>query len=97
MSAETMENQTAEKGKRGIPKLREGRVVSSKMSKTVVVEVSALKSHRRYGKFVRETKRYFAHDERNECGVGDRVLIREVRPLSKLKRWRVQTIVEKAA
>lgn len=81
---------------RGKAKIREGVVISNKMDKTVVVSVSRLVKHPRYKKFVKQRKRYKAHDEENRCNVGDQVLIAETRPLSKDKRWRVQKIVEKA-
>ncbi len=91
-----MEAEVSNESKRGLPKYREGYVVSSKMNKSVVVEVVSLKAHPSYGKYVRRTKRYMAHDENNSCSVGDRVKIAETRPLSKIKRWRVQSIIEKA-
>ncbi len=78
------------------PKTREGFVVSNAMDKTVVVNVRRRIKHPRYRKYVRVNKRYMAHDERNECQVGDRVVICESRPLSKRKRWRVRAIVERA-
>ncbi len=81
---------------RGNTKVREGVVVSSAMDKTVVVTVSRLVKHPRYKKYVKRRKRFKAHDEKNECGVGDRVTIAETRPLSKQKRWRIQKVVEKA-
>jgi small subunit ribosomal protein S17 len=81
---------------RGKAKVREGVVVSDKMDKTVVVSVSRLVKHPRYKKYVKQRKRYKAHDEENRCSVGDQVVIAETRPLSKDKRWRVQRIVEKA-
>lgn len=81
---------------RGKIKIREGVVVSNKMDKTVVVSVSRLVKHPRYKKYVKQRKRYKAHDEENRCNVGDQVLIAETRPLSKDKRWRVQRVVEKA-
>ena len=81
---------------RGKPKVREGIVVSDKMDKTVVVAVDRLVRHARYRKYIRRRAHYKAHDESNDCGVGDRVLIAETRPLSKQKRWRVRTILEKA-
>ncbi|NUS71983.1 MAG: 30S ribosomal protein S17 [Corynebacteriales bacterium] len=84
---------TAERARR---KVREGYVVSDKMDKTVVVEVEDRVKHRLYGKVMRRTKKYKAHDERNECGIGDRVLLMETRPLSATKRWRVVEILEKA-
>ena len=77
-------------------KVREGLVVSDKMDKTVVVEVEDRVKHPKYGKVIRRTKRYKAHDAENACGVGDRVLLMETRPLSATKRWRVSQILEKA-
>jgi small subunit ribosomal protein S17 len=77
-------------------KTREGLVVSDKMDKTVVVSVEDRRKHARYGKVMRQTARLKAHDENNECGVGDRVQIMETRPLSATKRWRVVSILEKA-
>ena len=73
-----------------------GTVVSDKMDKTVVVQVERLTLHTRFKKYVRRRKRYKAHDERNECRMGDRVLIVETRPLSKEKCWRVLKTLEKA-
>jgi small subunit ribosomal protein S17 len=78
-------------------KKREGTVVSAKMRKTVVVMVERLVQHPAYGKRVRQRQRFKAHDEKGQCGEGDRVLIVESRPLSKDKRWRVSRIVAKAA
>ncbi|MCX6398076.1 MAG: 30S ribosomal protein S17 [Propionibacteriales bacterium] len=77
-------------------KVREGLVVSDKMDKTVVVTVEDRVKHALYGKVLRRTSKLKAHDEQNECGIGDRVLIMETRPLSATKRWRVVQIVEKA-
>ena len=77
-------------------KVRVGKVVSDKMDKTVVVIVEDSVAHPLYGKIVKRTYRLKAHDEMNECGVGDRVKVMETRPLSKDKRWRVVEIVEKA-
>ena len=77
-------------------KTREGLVVSDKMDKTVIVEVEDRVKHALYGKVMRRTSKLKAHDEQNECGIGDRVLIMETRPLSATKRWRVIQIVEKA-
>jgi len=77
-------------------KVREGLVVSDKMDKTVVVEVEDRVKHPKYGKVIRRTKRYKAHDAENACGVGDRVLLMETRPLTATKRWRVSQILEKA-
>lgn len=82
---------------RGLSKTEEGVVISSKMDKTIVVAVTVQKKHKAYGKYMQRTKRYYAHDEKNECQVGDRVQIVETRPLSKLKRWRVREIVKKAS
>ncbi len=81
---------------RGYRKVREGVVVSDKMDKTVVVAVEDRFKHPLYGKVVRRTSKLKAHDEPNACGVGDRVLIMETRPLSATKRWRVVEILEKA-
>ncbi|ACZ01729.1 MULTISPECIES: 30S ribosomal protein S17 [Streptobacillus] len=77
-------------------KVREGIVVSDKMDKTVVVVENTMKLHKLYKKRVKTSKRYKAHDELNECRVGDKVRIMETRPLSKDKNWRVVTILEKA-
>ncbi len=77
-------------------KTREGLVVSDKMDKTVVVSVEDRVKHALYGKVLRRSSKLKAHDERNECGAGDRVLIMETRPLSATKRWRVVEILEKA-
>ena len=88
------ENQTApERARR---KVREGLVVSDKMEKTVVVEVEDRVKHALYGKVLRRTVKLKAHDETNECGIGDRVQIMETRPLSATKRWRVVSVLEKA-
>ena len=81
---------------RGYRKTRTGIVVSDKMDKTVVVAVRTKVRHPLYGKMVNKTTRFKAHDENNECGVGDTVRIMETRPLSKDKRWRVVEIIEKA-
>ena len=81
---------------RGYRKVREGLVVSDKVDKTVVVLVEDRVKHPKYGKVLRRTKKYKAHDEKNACGVGDRVLLMETRPLSATKRWRVTEILEKA-
>jgi small subunit ribosomal protein S17 len=80
---------------RGRRKTEVGIVVSDKMDKTVVVRVERLVKHPKYGKVMRRYKKFYAHDEKNECKVGDRVLIIETRPLSKLKRWRVLRILER--
>ena len=89
MSEETVET-------RARRKVLEGVIVGDKMEKTAVVEVEDRKKHPLYGKVMRTTKKYKAHDESNQCGVGDRVSIMETRPLSKTKRWRVVEILEKA-
>jgi small subunit ribosomal protein S17 len=81
---------------RGRRKVREGFVVSDKMDKTVVVEVEDRVKHPLYGKVMRHTSKLKAHDEQNSCGIGDRVLLMETRPLSATKRWRVVEILEKA-
>ncbi len=81
---------------RGRRKVRVGRVVSSKMEKTVVVAVESRERHPLYGKFMKRTTKFKAHDEQNSCGDGDTVEIMETRPLSREKRWRVVRIVEKA-
>jgi small subunit ribosomal protein S17 len=77
-------------------KVREGLVVSDKMEKTVVVSVEDRVKHALYGKVLRRTSKLKAHDEQNQCGVGDRVRIQETRPLSATKRWRVVEVLEKA-
>ncbi len=77
-------------------KTREGLVVSDKMEKTVVVEVEDRVKHALYGKVLRRSSKLKAHDENNEAGIGDRVLVMETKPLSKTKRWRVVEILEKA-
>jgi small subunit ribosomal protein S17 len=76
-----------------IRKEKVGRVVSNKMDKTVVVAVDYLRPHPLYRKTVRMTNKFYAHDENNECSIGDTVRIQETRPLSKLKRWRVVEIL----
>lgn len=77
-------------------KTREGLVVSDRMDKTVVVAVEDRVKHPKYGKVIRRTNKLKAHDEANACGVGDRVLLMETRPLSATKHWRVMQILEKA-
>ncbi|MCF0189233.1 MAG: 30S ribosomal protein S17 [Bacteroidaceae bacterium] len=81
---------------RNLRKTRTGIVVSAKMDKTIVVAAQFKEKHPIYGKFVQKTKKYHAHDEKNDCQKGDTVLIMETRPLSKTKRWRVVKIVERA-
>lgn len=72
-----------------------GTVVSDKMDKTVVVMVETLVKHPLYGKYIKRRKKYMAHDEKNECKIGDKVLIEETRPISRRKRWRVREILER--
>jgi small subunit ribosomal protein S17 len=81
---------------RNLRKTKIGVVVSSKMDKTVSVKVERRLMHPLYGKFVKRSKKFFAHDEENVCGVGDKIRIMETRPLSKNKRWRMVEILEKA-
>jgi len=81
---------------RGLRKTRVGRVVSDKMDKTIVVAVEDFVRHPLYGKAVKRTKKFKAHDELNTCQAGDKVRIMETRPLSKDKRWRLVTVIEKA-
>jgi small subunit ribosomal protein S17 len=104
MSEDTVSNQTAvtatggDEGHAGRPyrRIREGLVVSDKMEKTVVVSVEDRVKHGLYGKVLRRTSKFKAHDEQNQCGVGDRVRIQETRPLSATKRWRIVEVLEKA-
>ena len=81
---------------RNLRKTRQGVVISTKMDKTIIVASKFKDMHPIYGKFVSKTKKYHDHDEKNECNVGDTVLLMETRPLSKTKRWRVVEIVERA-
>lgn len=81
---------------RNLRKTRVGVVLSNRMDKTITVAAKFKEKHPMYGKFVSKTKKYYAHDEKNECNIGDTVSIMETRPLSKLKRWRLVEIVEKA-
>ena len=90
---ESTSTQTEARGRR---KVREGLVVSDKMNKTVVVAVEDRVKHPLYGKVLRRASKLKAHDEQNACGIGDRVLLMETRPLSATKRWRVVEILEKA-
>ena len=94
--APVMTDETQEMDERGRRKVRTGVVVSDKMDKTVVVVVERRYAHPLYGKQVTRSKKYHAHDENNEYHIGDTVRITETRPLSKLKRWRVSALVEKA-
>ena len=81
---------------RNLRKIRQGVVTSNKMTKTITVAVERKVKHPIYGKFVKKTTRFHAHDEKNECTIGDTVRIMETRPLSKTKRWRLVEVVEKA-
>jgi len=90
-----MENNTAPV-ERNLRKERVGRVVSNKMEKSITVAVERKVKHGMYGKFINKTTKLMAHDDKNECGIGDTVKIAETRPLSKNKRWRLVEIIEKA-
>lgn len=93
--AETVENK--KKGLKAEPKKRVGKVTSNRMQKTVVVIVDRLVKHPLYKKYVRRSKKFYVHDENNTAGIGDTVEVAEVtRPLSKLKRWRLVRVVERA-
>jgi small subunit ribosomal protein S17 len=92
--SETQERPAAGRGRR---QQKLGIVVSNKMQKTVVVEVRWMVTHGMYGKYVRRTSRFMAHDESNACKIGDRVRIEESRPLSRHKRWVVREVVGQAA
>ena len=81
---------------RKLRKTRQGVVLSNKMDKTIIVAAKFKEKHPIYGKFISKTEKYYAHDEKNEVNLGDIVQIMETRPLSKLKRWRVVKIVERA-
>ncbi len=81
---------------RNLRKERTGKVISDKMDKSIVVSVQRKVKHPIYGKFIRKSTRFMAHDEKNECGIGDTVRIMETRPLSKRKRWRLVEVLEKA-
>src|SRR3954451_8392870 len=102
MSEDSVSNESIETvqaaGHAGRPyrKIREGLVVRDKMQKTVVVSVEDRVKHGLYGKVLRRTSKVNAHDEQNQCGVGDRVRVQETRPLSATKRWRVVEVLEKA-
>ena len=86
----------AETEERNDRKVREGIVVSSSMNKTIVVAIVEKVRHPKYAKFIQRTKKLYAHDETGDAKVGDRVRVMETRPLSKLKRWRLVEIVERA-
>ncbi|MEQ9290505.1 MAG: 30S ribosomal protein S17 [Cyclobacteriaceae bacterium] len=81
---------------RNLRKERIGKVVSNKMEKTITVEVQRRVKHPIYGKFIGKSNKFAAHDEKNDCGIGDTVKIMETRPLSKNKRWRLVEILERA-
>lgn len=82
--------------KRNFRKERIGVVVSNKMQKSIVVEVERKMMHPKYGKFIKRSKKFIAHDEENTCNIGDTVRIMETRPMSKRKNWRLVEIVERA-
>jgi small subunit ribosomal protein S17 len=96
MTDTNTEVEQSEEEARGRRKVRQGRVVSDKMNQTIVVAIAQIVRHPLYGKTMRRTKKFKAHDENNECGVGDTVEIMETRPISKEKRWRVVKVIEKA-
>ena len=81
---------------RNLRKTRTGKVVSDKMNKTIVVVIEDNIKHPKYGKIIKRTTKIHVHDENNECGVGDKVLVMETRPYSATKRWRLVNIIEKA-
>ena len=93
MSSTMTDATTTERSAR---KVREGLVVSNKMNKTVVIAVVERVKHKKYDKFVLRTKKLYAHDETNDVQVGDRVRVMEIRPMSKLKRWRITEVLERA-
>ena len=88
--------ETTESTERSARKVREGTVVSNKMNQTAVIAVVERVRHSKYDKFVLRTKKLYAHDEKNDVQVGDRVRVMETRPMSKLKRWRIVEILERA-
>ncbi|OFX19515.1 MAG: 30S ribosomal protein S17 [Bacteroidetes bacterium GWA2_31_9] len=81
---------------RNLRKERVGVVVSSKMDKSIVIVVKRKEKHPKYGKFVNKTSKFYAHDEKNDCNIGDTVKVMESRPMSRLKRWRLVEIIERA-
>ncbi len=93
MTGKMTQDNTAERNAR---KVREGLVVSNKMNQTAVISVVERVRHAKYDKFVLRTKKLYAHDEANDAQVGDRVRVMETRPMSKLKRWRIVEILERA-
>jgi len=92
----TMAENTTNAEDRNLRKIRTGVVTSNKMAKTITVAVERRVKHPIYGKFVKKTTKFHAHDEKDECTIGDVVKIMESRPLSKTKRWRLVEVVEKA-
>jgi small subunit ribosomal protein S17 len=90
------ETEVVDPNGRGMRKVRVGKVVSNKMDKSIVVTVERRVKHRLYKKFFKKTTKFMAHDEKNECTIGDTVKIMETRPLSKMKRWRLVEVVQKA-
>jgi small subunit ribosomal protein S17 len=96
MTMEAQTNEQAVEPRRRNRRALQGLVVSDKMSKTIVVEVNTYKKHAQYKKYVRRTNKYLAHDETEQCGVGDLVTIVETRPLSRRKRWQVRSVDRKA-
>lgn len=95
MSEETQKTAETAEEKRNLRKTRVGEVISNKMAKTVVVQTVARVPHAKFGKIVKQTKKFYAHDEENKAQVGDIVKIMETRPLSKLKRWRIVEVVKR--
>jgi len=91
-----MSTETTPAADRGIQKTVIGVVVSDKQQKTRVIEVTELYRHPQYGKYLKRTQKFHAHDEKNEAKTGDKVLIVETRPLSRLKRWRLAKVIERA-
>jgi len=96
MAEQPAEQQTETQARRRSRKTREGLVVSDKMQATVVVAVTERVRHARYGKTVQRTRKLYAHDAENDAKIGDRVRVIETRPVSKLKRWRVTEVLERA-
>ena len=96
MTETTTTSSTAEDAVRNARKVREGVVVSNKMNKTIVISIVERVRHPRYSKFVARTKKLYAHDATNDVNIGDRVRVMEIRPMSKLKRWRIIEVLERA-
>jgi small subunit ribosomal protein S17 len=93
-AAPTTQAEQAEIPKRHLRKTRVGEVVSNKMDKTIVVEVVHRVRHAKFGKITKRTKKFYAHDEQNQCAVGDLVRVEETRPLSRLKRWQLVEVLK---